>query len=125
MVASADTMPYRRARSDTAPEVLRVSHAAPCVTSIATDTRPHSNANGFNKPKNVPSYRMCMSSENRNGTPCSTLPIATPKISAGTVPLKNSTQSHRARHAGSSRLLRNLKATGRRMSARRITNIAR
>ncbi|MCY1382633.1 hypothetical protein D9M69_706720 [compost metagenome] len=66
-----------------------------------------------------------MSAPKRNGTPCSTLPTATPQISAGTKPLKNSTPSQRARHCGDSRLLRNLKATGRRISADRITNIAR
>ncbi len=66
-----------------------------------------------------------MSSLKRNGTPCRTLPIATPKISAGTRPLKNSAASQRWRHCGAWRLLRNLNATGRRISAVRITNIAR
>jgi hypothetical protein len=68
---------------------------------------------------------MRMSGARRKGTPCSTLPRATPKISAGTTPAMHSTASQRARQAGSSRLLRNLKATGRRISATSAANMAR
>ena len=59
------------------------------------------------------------------GTPCSTLPTATPKMIEGRSPAMNRTQSQRLRQAGSSRLLRNLKATGRRMNANRMANMAR
>ena len=41
-----------------------------------------------------------MSSAKRKGTPCSTLPTATPKISDGTKPPTNSAQSQRARQRG-------------------------
>ena len=59
-----------------------------------------------------------------NGTPRSTFPTATPNSSAGTKPPMNSARSHIARQPGSGRLLRYLKATGRRISAPRIRNIA-
>jgi hypothetical protein len=57
-------------------------------------TRPHSNANGFSRPKNEPLYFGIRKSLNSNGTPCNKLPNATPKISGGTKPLIEIAISH-------------------------------
>ena len=68
---------------------------------------------------------MRMLSSKWNGTPSTTLPTATPMISAGMKPPMNSAQSQVLRQRSLGILLRNLKPTGRRISANRITNIAR
>ena len=59
------------------------------------------------------------------GTPWSTLPTATPKMRAGTAPPMKSAQSQPERQAALSFFERYLKATGRRISARRIVIMAR
>ena len=47
---SADAAPL----AGHASSALIVSQAAPCSTSMATDSRPHSRVNGVNRPRNVP-----------------------------------------------------------------------
>ncbi len=59
------------------------------------------------------------------GTPWSTLPTATPKISAGTAPPTKRARSQPSRQAGLSSFERYLNATGRRISATSTRNIAR
>ncbi|MNN47691.1 hypothetical protein D3C81_1621240 [compost metagenome] len=118
-------LPKRAERSATGPSVLITSMAAPCETTMATLSRPASRANGVSRPKNVPVYQMRWVSSKWNGTPNSTLPTATPMISAGMKPPTNSAQSQLLRQRGVGILLRYLKPTGRRISANRMTNIAR
>ena len=67
---------------------------------MATLTRPHSSAKGLSRPRSCRHRSARRSSSKRNGTPCSTLPTATPKISAGTKPPMNSAQSQTLRQRG-------------------------
>ncbi len=56
-------------------------------------TSPAAEREGIEQAKKLPVYVDAQVSSNWNGTPCSRLPNATPKISGGTTPPTNKPQS--------------------------------
>ena len=98
----------------------------PCMTSMATLTSPVSSANGFREPEQAASVGDPEVGIEGEGAPPGARCRPPPRRSApARRPPMNSAQSHTERQIGLSILLRNLKPTGRRMSAHRTSSMAR
>ena len=78
----------------------RPRHASPASTATPRRPAARRGSAGRGTSRSCRRRSVCRSSVKWNGTPCSTLPTATPKISAGTAPPTNSAQSQPSRQRG-------------------------